>query len=866
MHTSDEIATPALLRPNQREVFLSYARSDHKIAWQLDDRLKAAGRTTWIDRSGIEPTEEWLAAIHAGIDRSDNFVLLVSPRSVASPWCAREVEAAAARNKRLIPVLVEPTDPASLPPLMAARQWIDCATDFDAGLARLIKALDRDLAYVHEHTRLLGRAIDWKSGRGGLLTRGELAPAERWLAGAQAEPAPTPLHAELIVTSRRAATRTQWQIIAAATVAVVIATGLAIFAFQKRDEAQRQTAAATRNLADTTAARAVSEAKPREALRGAARAADFAVTAATRDALLRVLQRTDQLRFTFDPASKGVHLQALALDPAGTQLAALPYHDDIQSWDLRSGASRNAPGTSSIVPQPIALTGNLIAQGGEVWRSGEKTAFFTVPDPGEIVANALTADRIAVAGPKGVMLCGLDGTPCKSFAKSDVQSLAFTGARGEWLAAASANAVDILDGRTLAPLRSWPLSCSLAAMGGSASTAALTVVLSDMGVCTIDVPSDSFACSEQNEMLHPTVERVYGVPAIAESLLAVSAGGRLLAITDYQMGVGFTDVDNSISVWDASRRRGELLPLRHRIYGDVRASSADGSTVVVRDAKRRVIRMDAATATQAGQPFTPAGQVVACSNDHIAAMNKKDVTVYDAQTGRVAVRMPRPGPESAMFSPDGKLLAIRTERGVRFHAIPSGGQTGKELPIGGRELAFVPSRHAVLTTDGTSLEEWDIDTGVRTVRKLQAGTQTNWDDDDAGIELFAVSTDGKRVATNGGGHAEGMAPRLVLWDLERGTVIASQRFTDQVTTITSIAFGNDVIATVDDTNLRLFDAATLTPLGENIKLDESHDFRTTCTARVFADGSHAGAVCDDAAFTYSMQIRDWQALALLRAR
>jgi hypothetical protein len=78
----DESAPPDLLLPAQREVFLSYARADREIAGRLDERLRAAGRTTWIDRSGIEATEEWLAAIHAGIDRSDNFVLLVSPRSV----------------------------------------------------------------------------------------------------------------------------------------------------------------------------------------------------------------------------------------------------------------------------------------------------------------------------------------------------------------------------------------------------------------------------------------------------------------------------------------------------------------------------------------------------------------------------------------------------------------------------------------------------------------------------------------------------------------------------------------------------------------------------------------------------------------
>jgi WD40 repeat protein len=242
------------------------------------------------------------------------------------------------------------------------------------------------------------------------------------------------------------------------------------------------------------------------------------------------------------------------------------------------------------------------------------------------------------------------------------------------------------------------------------------------------------------------------------------------------------------------------------------------------------------------------------------------VTVYDARTGSIVARIARSRPESAMFSPDGKLLAVRTENGVRFHTIPSGGQTGRELSIGQRELAFIPGRHAILTTDGTSLEEWDIDTGAQTVPKLDAGTQTNWDDDDADVRLFAVSPDGRRLATTGGGYGEGMAPRLVLWDLERGTVIASQPFTDEIATIASIAFGNDVIATADDLHLRLFDPATLRPVGEVIKLDDSHDLRTTCTARVFADGSHAGAICNDAAFTFSTQIRDWRALALLRAR
>jgi hypothetical protein len=380
VNAADETPTPELLRPAQREVFISYARADVDAARRLNEKLTDARRSTWIDLGGIEPTEEWLAAIYAGIDRSDNFLLLITPRSVGSPWCGKEVDAAAARNKRLIPVLIEPTDPAALPPLMAARQWIDCATDFDAGVTDLLEALDRDIASVHEHTRLLGRAIDWKNGRGGLLARGELAVAEQWLSNARKEPAPTPLHTELIVASRRAVTRTLWQIVIAAAVAVIVALALAVAAFLQRNEAQRQTVAATRNLADAMAARAVVASKPREALRGVVAAVDTAVTPATRDALLRVLQRTDKLRVILDPAETAAHLQGLAFDAAGTQLAALRYQDEIQVWDLRTGVSRMIQGTRSVEAQPLAVYENMVALGTDVWRGKEHQPFFALPE------------------------------------------------------------------------------------------------------------------------------------------------------------------------------------------------------------------------------------------------------------------------------------------------------------------------------------------------------------------------------------------------------------------------------------------------------------------------------------------------------
>ena len=46
---------------------------------------------------------------------------------------------------------------------MSAHNWVFLRQedDFEANFERLIDALDTDLAYIREHTRLLTRAIEW---------------------------------------------------------------------------------------------------------------------------------------------------------------------------------------------------------------------------------------------------------------------------------------------------------------------------------------------------------------------------------------------------------------------------------------------------------------------------------------------------------------------------------------------------------------------------------------------------------------------------------------------------------------------------------------------------------------------------------
>lgn len=85
------------------DVFISYSRKERAFADRLAIELEKNGRSVWIDRVGIRFTAEWWEEIKLGIEGSDNFVLIMSPDSMASPVCHLEIEYARKLTKRIIP-------------------------------------------------------------------------------------------------------------------------------------------------------------------------------------------------------------------------------------------------------------------------------------------------------------------------------------------------------------------------------------------------------------------------------------------------------------------------------------------------------------------------------------------------------------------------------------------------------------------------------------------------------------------------------------------------------------------------------------------------------------------------------------------
>ncbi|HEY9674871.1 MAG TPA: TIR domain-containing protein [Waterburya sp.] len=209
----EEFITESLRQPpaSSLDVFISYSRADSDLARKLNDALQIQGKTTWFDQESIASGTDFQQEICQGIKACDNFLFILSPRSVNSPYCADEVEYAASLNKRFVTVLHREVE--DLHPELAKVQWIDFnhnEKDFKANFLQLVRTLDTDREHVHSHTKWLQRAIEWqeKARSADLLLRGnECAIAQQWLLEAEQknkQPAATPLQKALIESSKNA--------------------------------------------------------------------------------------------------------------------------------------------------------------------------------------------------------------------------------------------------------------------------------------------------------------------------------------------------------------------------------------------------------------------------------------------------------------------------------------------------------------------------------------------------------------------------------------------------------------------------------------------------------------------------------------
>lgn len=212
-----------------KDVFISYGRKQSlAFARKLYTRLNENGYTAWFDFENIPTGDDYQKRIDNGIEMAHNFVYIISPHSVASPYCGLEVDLAVKYGKRIIPINHVESDFEQMRPVIkeAKPQWIlarqkweaereieDWADidDFENAFAKLIECINIDRDYVHHHTIILNRALKWERKQKTehfLLTGAEREAAEKWLLtefNPAHQPAcyPAELHGEYICESMK---------------------------------------------------------------------------------------------------------------------------------------------------------------------------------------------------------------------------------------------------------------------------------------------------------------------------------------------------------------------------------------------------------------------------------------------------------------------------------------------------------------------------------------------------------------------------------------------------------------------------------------------------------------------------------------
>ncbi|MBD0346164.1 MAG: toll/interleukin-1 receptor domain-containing protein, partial [Coleofasciculus sp. Co-bin14] len=234
------------------DVFISYGRADSlAFGRKLHTRLLEQGFKVWFDQNDIPLGVDFQNQIDDGIEKAHNFLFIIAPHSVNSPYCLKEIELAIKRNKRIIPLLhVEQISqetwlqrfPHGTPedweaykglgkhtvfqnmhPTIGKINWVyfrEGIDDFEKSFAGLIELFKRHADYVEQHTQFLAKALEWERNQKShscLLIGDEKQQAQAWLKrrfkDEQPPCVPSDLHCEYITESIKNANNLMTQVI-----------------------------------------------------------------------------------------------------------------------------------------------------------------------------------------------------------------------------------------------------------------------------------------------------------------------------------------------------------------------------------------------------------------------------------------------------------------------------------------------------------------------------------------------------------------------------------------------------------------------------------------------------------------------------
>jgi hypothetical protein len=124
------------------EVFLSHSNQDRGFVDELANELNRHGVRVWYSPTDIMGGQQWHDEIGSALRRCDWFVIVLSPRSVESPWVKSELMYVFRHNRlrdRVIPLLYEACDFEELSWKLPEFQMIDFRDNSEDGLKHLLR-------------------------------------------------------------------------------------------------------------------------------------------------------------------------------------------------------------------------------------------------------------------------------------------------------------------------------------------------------------------------------------------------------------------------------------------------------------------------------------------------------------------------------------------------------------------------------------------------------------------------------------------------------------------------------------------------------------------------------------------------------
>jgi TolB-like protein len=123
-------------------IFISHATADRAQAEAILAACEAQGLTCWIAPRDIVPGTEWADAIVQGIAAASVVLLVHSHAANESPMVLREIDAAAAARRPILPVRIDTAMPRQgLQFYLSATHWFDASPPLAAHLPALVETV-----------------------------------------------------------------------------------------------------------------------------------------------------------------------------------------------------------------------------------------------------------------------------------------------------------------------------------------------------------------------------------------------------------------------------------------------------------------------------------------------------------------------------------------------------------------------------------------------------------------------------------------------------------------------------------------------------------------------------------------------------